>query len=340
MDAVGVAVRFALYLDLAALFGLAAFGLYGLRGEERRSGATIAFVPLLAATALLGLLLSALGLATLAAGMAGVPLASVDLATIGIVVTETSIGTAWVVRMVSLLVALAAALAPARPGARLTGVTMAGAVALASLAWTGHGAMHEGAIGWVHLTADIAHLWAAGVWVGALLALVLLVFRKSERIDREHLLLSHRALAGFSAVGTIAVAVIVVSGLVNGWLLVGPANIGRLPSSPYGQLLIAKLVLFGAMLALAAGNRFRLVPAFERSLASADHGAALRALRHSLASEAACAAGVLALVAWLGTLEPPPVGDVAAATIGRFGCLRTDAIPSTSCHIRRAYERS
>lgn len=306
MDAVGVAARFALYLDLAALFGLAAFGLYGLRGEQRRSGAALAFRPLLTGTALAGLLFSALGLATLAAGMAGLPLASVDLATIKIVVTETSLGTAWIVRVAALVVALAFALgARARPAIVLTGTATASAVALASLAWAGHGAMHEGAVGWLHVTADIAHLWAAGVWVGALFALVLLVFRKREQVDRDHLVLSHRALAGFSAVGTIAVAVIVLSGLVNSWLLVGPANIGRLPASLYGQLLIAKLVLFGAMLALAAGNRFRLVPAFERSLASADHVGALHALRRSLAFETGCAVGVLALVAWLGTLEPP-----------------------------------
>jgi len=112
-------------------------------------------------------------------------------------------------------------------------------------------------------------------------------------------------LAGFSSVGTLTVAVIIISGLVNGWMLIGPANVVKLSISLYGQLLIAKLLLFGAMLVLAAANRFRLVPAFERSLAENDHAAALNALRRSLAIEASCALGVLALVAWLGTLEPP-----------------------------------
>ncbi len=76
-------------------------------------------------------------------------------------------------------------------------------------------------------------------------------------------------------VGTLVVVVIIVSGLTNAWLLVGPANVQRLPATLYGRLLIAKLVLFAAMLALAALNRFRLVPDFERAVASGDHGAAL-----------------------------------------------------------------
>lgn len=305
-DAGAIALRLGLYLDLMALFGLAAFALYALRGEERRFDGAIALGPWLWGSAVLGAVLSLAGLAMLAAGMAGVPLASVDLASIEMILDATSVGTAWLLRMAALLIALVVALAlRRRPAAALSLVAGAAAVALASLAWGGHGAMDEGATGWLHLVADIIHLWAAGIWVGALLALLMLVFRRRDLVDRDHLILSHRALDGFSLVGTITVGTIIVSGLVNGWLLVGPANILKLPDSLYGQLLVAKLVLFGAMVALAGANRFRLVPAFERSLATADHAAALHTLRRSLTIETGCAIAVLALVAWLGTLEPP-----------------------------------
>lgn len=305
-DMGAVAVRLGLYLDLMALFGLAAFALYALRGEERRFDGAIALGPWLWGSAALGAVLSLGGLAMLAAGMAGVPLASVDLASVEMIVGGTSVGTAWLFRMAALLAALVAAFALRRwPVAALSLVTIAAAVALASLAWSGHGAMDEGAVGWLHPIADMVHLWAAGIWVGALFALLLLVFRRRELVDRDHLIVSHRALDGFSTVGTITVGSIVVSGLVNSWLLIGPANVLKLPTSLYGQLLIAKLALFGAMAGLAAANRFRLVPAFERSLASDDHAGALRALRRSLAIETGCAIAVLALVAWLGTLEPP-----------------------------------
>lgn len=305
-DPGAVAVRLGLYLDLMALFGIAAFALYALRGDERRFDGVIALGPWLWGSAVLGAFLSLGGLLVLAAGMAGVPVASVDLASVEMIIGATSAGTAWLVRMAALLLAFVTIIAVRRrPVVALSLVASAGATALASLAWGGHGAMDEGAVGWVHLTADIGHLLAAGIWVGALLALLLLVFRRRGLVDSDHLLLSHRALVGFSLVGTLTVAAIIVSGLVNSWLLVGPANILKLPSSLYGQLLIAKLLLFGAMVALAASNRFRLAPEFERSLASADHIAALRGLRRSLVIETACAAAVLALVAWLGTLEPP-----------------------------------
>lgn len=301
-----IVVRLGLYLDLMALFGIAAFALYALRGDERRFDGAIVLGPWLWGSVLLGAALSAVGLAMLAAGMAGIPLASVDLASVETILGATAVGTAWSVRMAALLVALLAVVAlRRRPLLALVIVTAAAAVALASLAWGGHGAMDEGLTGWVHLAADIVHLLAAGIWVGALVSLLVLLLRPRGDSISGHLALSLRALAGFSLVGTVTVAAILVSGLVNAWLLVGPAAILALPASLYGRLLIAKLLLFAAMVALAATNRFRLVPAFERALAGADPAAALGALRRSLAIETGCAVAVLALVAWLGTLEPP-----------------------------------
>ena len=129
--------------------------------------------------------------------------------------------------------------------------------------------------------------------------------RPVERVDAAHLALTHRALHGFGAVGTIVVGTIVLTGLMNAWLLVGLDRVLTLGATLYGRLLIAKLVLFGAMLGLASLNRFRLTPAFEGSIAAGDHVGALRALRLSLGVETACVVAILALVAWLGTLEPP-----------------------------------
>ncbi|MCW4463559.1 copper homeostasis membrane protein CopD [Sphingomonas sp. BT-65] len=307
MDAVAVALRFGLYLDLTALFGIAAFGLYGLRGDERRSGAAIAFRPLLGGTALLGLLLSAAGLAVLAAAMAGVPLTAVDSASIAMIVEETAVGTAWIVRMAALALVLASVLVCGRrPVLMLSSAGLGGAIALASLAWGGHAAMREGATGAVHLGADILHLLAAGIWIGALAALLLLLFRRSDRMTADHLRLSHRALDGFATIGTIVVATLVVTGTVNLLLVVGLGQLAGLLGSLYGQLLLLKLLAFAVMLGLAASHRFRLVPAFERALAADDHPAALGVLRKSLIVETLCAVLILALVAWFGMLEPVP----------------------------------
>ena len=129
--------------------------------------------------------------------------------------------------------------------------------------------------------------------------------RPATRINAAHLTLTYRALHGFGTVGTIVVAALIVTGLINAWLLVGPDHVGALGTTLYGRLLLAKLALFAAMLGLAALNRFRLTPRFKASIAAADHSSAMGALRGSLAIETACIVAILALVAWLGTLEPP-----------------------------------
>jgi len=103
--------------------------------------------------------------------------------------------------------------------------------------------------------------------------------------------------------GTVIVGSLLITGALNYWLIVGPTVTG-LFSTPYGQLLIAKLVLFGMMLALAAANRYRLSPILERAHVFGEHQEAVEALRRSLFFETACACLILALVAWLGTLGP------------------------------------
>lgn len=298
-----IGVRFALYLTLAALLGLAAFSLYGLRTRER--GDALALRPWLVATAGLSLLFSAAWVLLMASSMAGTPAWPVDREAVGALLRGSAIGAAWKLRMVMLVLAALAALVAGGRGIWLVGVALCSVVALATLAWTGHGAMDEAAMGWVHLIADILHLVASGAWVGALLGLILLVSRPAARLDAAHLGLTHRALHGFGAVGTVVVGTIVVTGLVNSWMLVGIDNIAALPTTIYGRLLLAKLALFTAMLGLASLNRFRLTPAFDRSIAGDDHAGALWALRLSLAVETTCVVSILALVAWLGTLEPP-----------------------------------
>ena len=97
-----------------------------------------------------------------------------------------------------------------------------------------------------------------------------------------------------------------LTGLVNSWFLVGLSRVGDLGTSLYGQLLIAKLVLFALMLALAAKNRFRLTPALGATLAGGiDPRLAFQRLRHSIVAEMLAGALLLGLVALMGTLAPP-----------------------------------
>jgi len=100
--------------------------------------------------------------------------------------------------------------------------------------------------------------------------------------------------------GYIAVAALIGSGLINSWFLVGSlANLG----TPYGQLLIVKLVLFAGMLSLAGLNRFSIVPRLIKANDGGDAAWLIRLRRHIL-GEQALGVVVILIVSALGTMQP------------------------------------
>ena len=301
---IAIGLRLALYVDLLVLFGLPLFGLYALRGAEQGSAGPIAFRRVIAGLSAAAIGLSIVAFVVMTASMAGVAISDVDSSSLKSMIVDTPMGHAWAVRMAALAVALLVGIALKRIETRagLGLATLVGAVALASLAWTGHGAAGEGVVGSVQLVADIIHLAAAGAWLGALAALGVLVCRPTTADD---LVLAHRALDGFAVVGTIIVGLVVATGAINGYVLVGPSHVLTLPSGLYGRLLLAKLALFGVMLGLAAANRYRHTPGLQAAIRDGGTDHAVRALRRSVAAETSVAVAILGLVAWLGTLAPP-----------------------------------
>jgi len=295
-DPLALLVRFGLYVVLGVAFGLPLFTLYA------PGAAAAGLRRALVSTSVLGVALSIAGLILLAASMAGIPTASVDRAAVEAILSIPAIGTAVIIRIGALLLLAVVAITIRRPQPAVAGVAIGG-TALASLAWTGHGNISEGFWAPIHLAADVVHLLAAGAWLGALVALVILVTRPVRVAGADHVAQTHTALAGFSIIGSVIVGLIVVTGMVNSWTVIGLDNVGALFTTVYGWLFIAKLALFATMLGLAAANRFRLTPALER--ASGDPSRQLKALRTSLAVETAAAVSILALVAWLGLLAPP-----------------------------------
>lgn len=299
MVAHNIGIRFALYATLLPLFGVSLFALYAsaagkLAQNNRRWWLVVG------ATA--GLVFSGSSIAVMTAAMMGVGIGEIGIADIGAMLTGMSAGTAWIIRVAALVIVVGTAAIGPRTMAPAAAAAASG-VALASLAWTGHGGMDEGVRGIVHASSDVVHLLAAGAWLGGLLALGILLSSPSTSAD--HLDLTHQSLARFAGVGTIAVALLVLTGLVNSCLLIGIDRLPMLWTSLYGQLLLIKLVLFVAMLGLAASNRFRLTPALLRGVVDGQTTAAIGDLRRSLAIETAAALGILGLVSWLGTLSPP-----------------------------------
>ena len=300
-----IIIRFALYADLMVLAGLVAFSLYAMNAEERASGVLSLARPAIALS-FLGLVLSAFGMAALIGSMTGTSLLAIDGEAACSIIGETAIGTAWIVRMAAMFAALVFALMLGR--GRLfarTGLLLSAAVALATLVWTGHAGATEGWQGTLHRSADVVHMLAAAVWIGGIAAFAWLLFRPFALLTEAQLGMAAGALEQFSQVGTLAVGLIVVTGIANSLILLGWPDPARLIVSTYGQLLLAKLVLFAAMLILAAINRWRLTPALVAAVQADAAGAAVGALRRSLLVEGLAALAILALVARLGTLEPP-----------------------------------
>ena len=297
-----IALRLAVYVDLMVLFGVPLFATSALDNRDGRAGFDGQYARLAGVASVLGAVLSVLALLAMAKQMAGAAeYASITSHVLQMVLTRTGAGLAWVVRVAALVVCVGATLSlGGRARLRLVVLACGGAVALATLAWTGHGAMDEGVRGYLHLASDVLHLVAAGAWVGALVAFAMLSAAKDSPASLDTLV---RTASGFARVGTAIVLTLAVTGTINYLLTVGP-SIQGLALTVYGRLLSAKLALFAAMLALAAANRYRLTPALQMAVLSGEHRHAAHALRRSLRVEAALAFTVVALVSWLGTLSP------------------------------------
>ncbi|MFN4287371.1 MAG: copper homeostasis membrane protein CopD [Brevundimonas sp.] len=297
IEAAVIGLRWMQYAAAAAALGLLLFQAYG------RGASGVARLSSIAAVAGLLLALTALaGVVAQTAMMAGGWGAAFDPAALGYVAQSTGLGAANLTRAGLALAGAALLLAGrTRRWARVA-ATVALTGAVASFAWSGHGAATEGAGGMVHLASDIVHALAAAVWLGALPGFLVLLGR-SQAAGIET---AARALADFAMIGTAAVSALVVTGLVNAVFLAGADGLAVLPASSWGVLLMVKLGVFLVMLGFAAHNRFRLTPALRRALTVGDDpGAATAGLRVSVGLEFLAGAILLGLVAAMGVQMPP-----------------------------------
>lgn len=298
--------RFGLYAVLMALTGLAAFPLYALRSHERDAGTILPLRKPLLWLAGLALVLSLAGGLVLVASMSGGELLRPDMELVGSLLMETPLGAAWILRIGALLGVFALLLTLLQSGGALwsPGVVGASVIALGSLAWTGHAGSGEGWHGAIWLASDIIHMLAAAIWLGGIAAFILLLRGASGSVPSERLAVAQRALRDFARTGTICVAAIVATGILNAYLVFAVSPIAAIPKTQYGQVLAAKLVLVAVMLLLAARNRWQLTPMLESNLENREAQNSASALRTNVLVEAGAGLIVLGLVAWLGTLDP------------------------------------
>ena len=197
-------------------------------------------------------------------------------------VVDTRSGQWWLVRTLALAVLAGLALVRrVKPSVWRVVFVADAAVLLVAIAYGGHGG--NGRYPALGVIATVAHVGAMSVWIGGLVALVLVLRREgASTIARR-----------FSAVAFAAVGVLVVSGVAQGWRQVG--SLDALKHTTYGHLLIIKVGLVAAVLAIAYFSR--------RMLQDHDEVDTGR-LRTKVAGETGIAVAVLVVTALLVNAVP------------------------------------
>jgi putative copper export protein len=123
------------------------------------------------------------------------------------------------------------------------------ALALAGSSLAGHAAALGGPLFGVF---DWLHLLAVGTWLGTLPGLVLLSVR-SRRSGHGRALVGE-ALRRHSRIALVAAPIVAVTGIANSPIVLGSSR--QLVASDYGDLLIAKALLFSVAVAIGSANYF------------------------------------------------------------------------------------
>ncbi|GGA35211.1 copper resistance CopC/CopD family protein [Pelagibacterium lentulum] len=273
------ASKTALYLALFLGLGSAIFGAFitPLSGWAQLATGTVIFVGLCATPVSIGLQgLDALGL---------------DLADVlGARPWQTGLSTPYGSTASLLLVALSCAALSLVKANAITQKLLAGAAWLIvplALVLSGHASTAQPQR--LSRPAVFVHIGAILFWTGALLPLLLILQRPDG---------AAHALGRFSSLIPYSVVAILISGLILGFIQMGPDMDQWL--SPYGYILVLKLGLLTILLGLAIWNRLVLTgPVLRGDVVSTGH------MRKSISAEIILMVLILGLVAgWRFT--PPP----------------------------------
>jgi putative copper export protein/mono/diheme cytochrome c family protein len=301
-----LAIRTVHFASAALLCGLMLFLLLVTEPAFRRAGPSPARARLnrrfrwLAWIALaLAVMTAAAWLAVLSARITDEPLDDWDA--IRSVLAGTTFGHIWLIRLgLALLIAALLLRFDRARGWRTQAISTAAAslcaAFIAGLAWAGHGA--AGSL--IETLGDGAHLITAGGWLGGLVPFVMTMASAHSGRTSACASLAADVTARFSIFGIVMVAVLILTGTLNSWYLVGSAP--NLVGTEYGQLLLIKVALFGAMVAIAAFNRFSLMPRLRRTDVPVE--ATLRTLERNGAVEIVLGIAIIAIVGALGIMAP------------------------------------
>jgi copper resistance protein D len=312
-----IAVRDIHFASSLLVAGIGFFDLFvaspTLRMTGSPLGATVAaFTRRTAGLLWIGLALSIVSgfawLCLLAARIVGKPVAEVVAdGTIWIVLSRTQFGFAWELRCLFVVVLAACLLAQRTRDARMpirqeVLVALLAGAYLGLLAFAGHGEEGLGLERYFHIAADVFHLIAAGLWLGGLIPLALLLVYLRRFREETWISTACDAASRFSDLGIVAVGTLLVSGTINAWFLIG--GMQNLLDTNYGQLLLLKITLFAAMVGLAGINRQYLLPRLFVFSQTGLGSSTVKWLIRSTLVEVALGLGVIIIVGMLGIMAP------------------------------------
>jgi putative copper export protein len=270
------------------IFGTSGFVLmaapHGVADGDRWSRSMAALWRVLA---LILLVVSPLRLLSVGAGMADSTLKEV-IPMMPQIMRETFAGRVWTWRLATALLLALVAWIPA-PGRLTTTLVFAvSAVLLAFQSVTSH-AVDKGAfaiaVHWVHQAA-------AGMWIGALVSL--LIGATYGHVSAEWL---RSATSRVSTIAGWSVAALIVTGAIRAWDSLG-LRLDLLVNSIYGRTLLWKVGTAATVILIGGYNRYRLVGSVGESSARA-------ALIRNVAVECASLAVVLGWSVVLANTPPP-----------------------------------
>ena len=232
-----IATKFALYLGVITATGTVMATLMFKLDRTRRLAAIFA---------VLGLFATILSFSLRGANLTGDLSGMTDPMMLSLLWT-TPVGTALALRLIGLNLLLVG-LFLGRIGAWVS--VLGGIIALFSFTQIGHISSSESELMEVAL---ILHLLAVALWIGVLTPLYRLASSSTRYASAADV--GHQ----FGLVASVSVPVLIVVGGYMGYQLVG--SFTALVETGYGQALIIKILLVGGLLALAAVNKLRFIPA-------------------------------------------------------------------------------
>jgi len=252
--------RFFEFIFLLLCAGGIASLIYALRSADTRIhrrlyGLLACFAGALSVLALLGLPLQG-------AAAAGTGLGEAFSWDVVSSVAETRYGKVELVRAGLALALFGLALVLRQATSRSREPAQVGAALLAAgLVLTPSFGGHASVGGRLALVADVTHVLAAAAWVGGLAFVVLaLMFALEERWP-----LATRSVPRFSTMALVSVALLLLAGVINGYLQVRTWR--GLWETQYGLLLLAKVALILPLLGLGAYNNRYAVPRLRAGVA-------------------------------------------------------------------------